>query len=81
MRGVAKVMDKDVDYFVAWVREDNEGLPIMSFEEAREVYKYRVFRDDYVSHKAVPTTEPMTYLEAKRKLEEIVLLTRGSNHE
>lgn len=72
MRGVAKVMDKDVDYFVAWCVEDNP-------DENSRPSKYRVFRDDYKG-KAEPITEAMTHAEAKRKLEEIVLLTRGSEH-
>ena len=71
---------EDVDYFVAWVREDNEGQPEMSFEDAREVYKYRVFRDDGGA-KAEPVTEAMTYKEAQVKAREIRLLTQGSNHE
>jgi len=79
MRGVAKVMDKDVDYFVAWMQEDNEKQPAMSYEAAREVYKYRVFRDDGGT-KSEPITEAMTYQEAKRKLEEIILLTKGSEY-
>lgn len=79
MKGVAEAKE-DSEFFIAWLREDNEGQPSMSFEAAREVYKYRVFRDDYHSS-AEPVTETMTYQEAKRKLKEIILLTKGSEYE
>jgi hypothetical protein len=71
------LMKDEVDYFVAWMQEDNEGQPTMSYEAAREVYKYRVFRDDGGT-KSEPVTEAMTYQEAKHKLKEINLLTIGS---
>lgn len=73
-------MKEEVDYFVGWVSGDNEDKPNMPYLAARREYMYRVFRDDYKG-RAEPVTEAMTYQEAKRKLEEIVLLTRGSNHE
>jgi hypothetical protein len=68
---------KHSNYFVAWMQEDNMGMPNMSYEAAREVYKYRVFRDDGGT-KSEPVTEVMTYQEAKHKLKEINLLTIGS---
>lgn len=69
----------DEAYFVAWMQADNEKQPAtMSFEAAREVYMYRVFRD--AGANSQPVTEAMTYKEAKRKLEEIILLTKGSEY-
>lgn len=73
------LMKDEVEYFVAWMQEDNVGQPNLPYEAAREVYKYRVFRDDGLM-KSEPITEAMTYKEAKRKLEEIILLTRGSEY-
>jgi hypothetical protein len=73
------MMTEEVDYFVAWMEGDNTGMPEMSFEEAREVYKYRVFRDDGGT-KAEPVTEAMTYKEAQVKAREIRLLTQGSQY-
>lgn len=68
---------EDDEFFIAWLREDNEGLPNLPYLTARKVYKYRVFRDDA---KAQPITEAMTYEEAKRKLKEIIMLTKGSQY-
>ena len=70
---------KGVDYFVAWMQEDNEEQPAMSFEAAREVYKYRVFRDDGLM-KSEPITEAMTYKEAERKVKELIMLTKGREY-
>jgi hypothetical protein len=80
MRGMAKVMDKDADYFVAWMQEDNEKQPTMPYEAARGVYKYRVFRADRGISNTTPITEAMTYDEAQAKLKEIILLTEGSEY-
>ena len=78
MRDAFEAMDKAGDaYFIAWMQEDNMGQPNLPYLTAREVYKYRVFRDDA---KAEPITEPMTYKEASRKLSEIILLTKGSKY-
>lgn len=69
---------EDSEYFIAWMEEDNVGMPSMPFEVAREVYMYRVFRD--AGANSQPVTEAMAYKEAKRKLEEIILLTKGSEY-
>ena len=68
-----------VIYFVAWVQEDNVGMPNMPYLAAREVYKYRVFRDDYICS-GEPVTEAMTYKEAEEARRRILLLTEGSQY-
>jgi hypothetical protein len=73
------LMKDEVEYFVAWMQEDNMGMPNMSYEAAREVYKYRVFRDDGGA-KSEPVTEVMTYQEAQVKVREIRLITEGSEY-
>ena len=76
MKGVAEVKE-DSEYFIAWIQEDNMEQPNLPYLAAREVYKYRVFNAGAQSQ---PVTEAMTYKEAKRKLEEIILLTKGSEY-
>ena len=67
----------EVDYFVAWMQEDNMGMPNMSYEAARREYMYRIFREDFDNSSAAPITEAMTYDEAEAKKKEILLLTKG----
>ena len=68
---------EDDEYFVAWVQEDNMGLPNLPYLTARKVYKYRVFNAGAQSQ---PITEAMTYEEASRKLKELIMLTRGRQY-
>lgn len=68
---------EDDEYFIAWIQEDNMGQPNLPYLAAREVYKYRVFNSGAQSQ---PVTEAMTYKEAVRKLNEIIMLTRGSQY-
>jgi hypothetical protein len=69
----------DSEFFIAWIQEDNMGQPNLPYLTAREVYKYRVFRDDF-NGRSEPITEAMTYQEAARKVKELIMLTKGREY-